>query len=155
MTGSILVIEDSETKLASVVAALKSMVPNYMVETAKSVRSAVAALENKSFSLIIADMSLPTFDVESRERGGTPRPFGGIEVFDYLMREGLTTPVLVVSSYPALVEGSKSTPLEKLASDLARDYPETYRGYVYFDSAYSNWERQLMTHLERLSNEIL
>jgi CheY-like chemotaxis protein len=149
MTNSILVIEDSDTKLASVVAALKTMLPDYHCETAKSVRSAVASLESKRFWLIVADMSLPTFDVESRERGGTPRPFGGIEVFDYLMREGLSTPVIVVSSYQALVDGARSMPLDKLATDLARDYPENYHGYVYFDSAYSNWERELRAHVEK------
>lgn len=149
MTDTVLVVEDSDTKLASVVAALKAILPQYPIETAKSVRSAVAALETKRFWLIVADMSLPTFDVESRERGGTPRPFGGIEVFDYLMREGLTTPVIVVSSYQALVDGTRSMPLEKLAADLARDYPENYHGYVYFDSAYSNWERELRAHVEK------
>ena len=148
MTDSVLVVEDSDTKLASVVAALKAMLPQYPIETAKSVRSAVAALETKRFWLIVADMSLPTFYVESRERGGTPRPFGGIEVFDYLVREGLSTPVIVVSSYQALVDGTRSMPLEKLAADLARDYPENYHGYVYFDSAYSNWERELRAHVE-------
>jgi CheY-like chemotaxis protein len=146
---TVLVVEDSDTKLASVVAALKAILPQYPIQTAKSVRSAVAALETKRFWLIVADMSLPTFDVESRERGGTPRPFGGIEVFDYLMREGLTTPVIVVSSYQALVDGIRSMPLEKLAAELARDYPENYHGYVYFDSAYSNWERELRAHVEK------
>lgn len=149
MTDTVLVVEDSDTKLASVVAALKVILPQYPIETAKSVRSAVAALETKRFWLIVADMSLPTFDVESRERGGTPRPFGGIEVFDYLMREGLSTPVIVVSSYQALVDGARSMPLEMLAADLARDYPENYHGYVYFDSAYSNWERELRAHVEK------
>lgn len=149
MTACVLVIEDSDAKLASVVAALKAMLPQYTIKTAKSVRSAVAALENNTFRLIVADMSLPTFDVESRERGGTPRPFGGIEVFDYLLREGLATPVIVVSSYQALVDGTRSMPLEKLAADLARDYPDNYHGYVYFDSAYSNWERELRTHVEK------
>ena len=149
MTDTVLVVEDSDTKLASVVAALKAILPQHPIEAAKSVRSAVAALEAKKFWLIVADMSLPTFDVESRERGGTPRPFGEIEVFDYLMREGLTTPVIVVSSYQALVDGTRSMPLEKLAADLARYYPENYHGYVYFDSAYSNWERELRAHVEK------
>ena len=89
MTDSVLVIEDSDAKLASVVAALTAMLPRYPIETAKSVRSAVAALETNTFRLIVADMSLPTFDVESRERGGTPRPFGGIEVFDYLLKQDI------------------------------------------------------------------
>jgi len=70
VTDSVLVIEDSDAKLASVVAALTAMLPLYPIETAKSVRSAVAALETNTFRLIVADMSLPTFDVESRERGG-------------------------------------------------------------------------------------
>jgi CheY-like chemotaxis protein len=150
----VLVVEDSEAKLASIGAALALILPTHSIKAAKSVRSAVAALQEDKFDLIIADMSLPTFDVESRERGGTPRPFGGIEVFDHLTREGLPTPVVVVSSYQALVDGAKSMPLAKLASELARDYPENYRGYVYFDSAYSNWERELRAGLERIANEI-
>lgn len=148
MTDSVLIIEDSDAKLASVVSVLKTALPHHAIETAKSVRSAIAALQTMKFWLIVADMSLPTFDVESRERGGTPRPFGGIEVFDYLMREGLATPVIVVSSYQALVDGSRSMPLDKLAADLARDYPDNYFGYVYFDSTYSNWEQELRIHVE-------
>lgn len=125
MTDSVLVIEDSDAKLVSVVAALTAMLPLYPIETAKSVRSAVAALETNTFRLAVADMSLPTLTLRVGSGGLLVRS-GGIEVFDYLMRVGLETPVIVVSSYQALVDGSASMPLEKLAADLARDYPDNY-----------------------------
>lgn len=150
---TILIIEDSEAKLTSIATAVQSILPAHSLVFAKSVRSATAQITNLTFKVIIADMSLPTYDVKSRERGGTPRPFGGIEVFDYLERRSLTTPVIVVSSYQALVDGTTSTSLSDLAIRLKSKYPQTYAGYVFFDSAYSTWERELKTHLTNITNE--
>jgi DNA-binding NtrC family response regulator len=150
---SVLIVEDSEAKLASVIAAVQIVLPKHSLVCAKSVRSAIQEVDARSYRIIIADMSLPTYDVESRERGGTPRPFGGIEVFDYLERRSLVTPIIVVSSYQALVEGSTSTSLIDLAAQLKAQYPHTYAGYVFFDSAYSTWERELQDLIKRIVYE--
>jgi len=93
--------------------------------------------------MIIADMSLPTYDVKEKERGGTARPFGGIEIFDYLQRLGRNTPVIVVSSYPAIEDEGKSMTLKDLAAMLKKEYPEIFSGYVFFDSAYLTWGLEL------------
>lgn len=146
----LLVVEDSEAKLASITAALRACLP-IQVEAAKSVKSALNMLKSEEFALIIADMSLPTFDVKNRERGGTARPFGGIEIFDYLQRRQCDTPVIVVSSYPALVDGSTSLTLTDLAQKLRNTYPKIFAGYVFFDSAYLTWEIQL----QALAKEII
>ena len=140
--GSILVIEDSEAKLASVTAAVLNVLPSCQIEIAKSVKSAINKLKSGDFRLIIADMSLPTYDVKEKERGGTPRPFGGIEVFDHLRRLGTETPVIVVSSYPAIEDGGTSMTLKDLAEMLMIEYPETFAGYVFFDSTYLTWEEE-------------
>lgn len=146
---AVLIVEDSESKLASIIAAVQTVLPTYTLVCAKSVRSAITELVAREFRVIVADMSLPTFDVESRERGGTPRPFGGIEVFDFLQRRAIETPVIVVSSYEALVDGQTSTSLTDLANNLAERYPRTYSGYVFFDSAFSIWEQELHVQLRR------
>lgn len=144
----ILIIEDSEAKLASVLATVERELPNYAVVTAKSVKSALNRLREGSFKLIIADMSLPTFDVKSRERGGTARPFGGIEVFDYLKRRGIPCPVIVVSSYPAILDEGTSLTLSDLANKLKNTYPENFVGSVFFDSAYLTWDVELSKLLQ-------
>ncbi len=136
----ILVVEDSEAKLASVISALNRAVPNLDIEFCKSVKSALRKINESTFSLIIADMSLPTFDVKNRERGGTPRPFGGIELFDYMQMQDIATSIIVVSSYPALVDGGTSLTLSDLAEQLKNNYPKLFAGCVFFDSAYLTWE---------------
>jgi CheY-like chemotaxis protein len=144
-TNRLLVVEDSEAKLASIVSALRAVFPDFAVDCAMSVKAAMTALRTWNFSLVVADMSLPTYDVKLRERGGTARPFGGIEVFDYLKRRKMITPVIVVSSYPAIIDGGTSLTLPDLASRLRSGYGHIFAGYVFFDSAYLTWELELQS----------
>lgn len=153
MIETILIIEDSEAKLLSVSNTLHNLLPDVKVEVAKSVKSGINAVRRSDFDLIIADMSLPTFDVESREKGGTPRPFGGIEVFDNLQRLKKTIPIIVVTSYPILIDGNTSTSLPDLDVRLRSKYESIYKGYVYFDSAYSTWEQDLIKQIQKIENE--
>lgn len=149
----VLIIEDSEAKLASIISALQRAWPNTHIELARSVKSALNQLKNESFSLVIADMSLPTFDVQSRERGGTARPFGGIEIFDFLLMRSVRTSIVVVSSYPALVDGNTSLTLSDLAARLKRTYPELFAGCVFFDSAYLTWEVEFQSLVKDILND--
>lgn len=147
--NQLLIVEDSEAKLASILAAAATIIPPDKTKCARSVKSALKAVKQEDFSMIIADMSLPTYDVKAGERGGTPRPFGGIEIFDHLQRNGKKTPVAVVSSYPAIVEGNTSLTLHALSEKLAVDYPDNFAGYVFFDSTYLTWEVELLEIIER------
>ena len=140
----ILLIEDDENKRTSVLNVLRRSLRDSLFETVHSVRKAIDALDRQPFDLIVADMSLPTFDIQVRERGGTPRPFGGIEVFDHLDRIESSTPVIVVTSYPVLTDGKKSLSFHDLETQLKRDFPKNFSGLVYFDSAYANWEHELI-----------
>lgn len=148
-SSQILIVEDSEAKLASILAAVVAVIPVEKIKCSRSVKSALKSLKKEDFSMIIADMSLPTYDVRAGERGGTPRPFGGIEIFDYLQRAEKKTPVAVVSSYPAIVEGNTSLTLHALSAKLAIDYPDNFSGYVFFDSTYLIWEAELLAIIGR------
>lgn len=147
---TVLIVEDSEAKLSSIQALLEREFPLISIRTAASVRSAIDDLGAFRPDVIIADMSLPTYDIEERERGGTPRPFGGIEVFETLERDDVMVPVIVVTSYPLITDGYESLGLKELSKRLASDFPDTFEGTVYFDSAYSNWE----TEITRLMNNV-
>ncbi|UJB64355.1 hypothetical protein YS110_06140 [Acidovorax sp. YS12] len=148
--SQILVVEDSEAKLASIILAITTVFPREQIQCSRSVKSALKALKSAEFLMVIADMSLPTYDVKTGERGGTPRPFGGIEIFDYLQRKRKLTPVAVVSSYPAIVEGTTTLTLPALSAKLATDYPENFSGYVFFDSTYLTWENELLLIIEKV-----
>ena len=150
MPLTVLIIEDSESKLKSIQGVLERELPSVAIRKALSVRSAIDSVLALMPDLIVADMSLPTYDIKARERGGTPRPFGGIEVFETLERHEIVVPVVVVTSYPAITEGTQSLGLTELSKRLEDDFPDCFLGTVYFDSAYSNWEREIVVFLHKV-----
>ncbi|MDO8040377.1 response regulator [Janthinobacterium sp. SUN137] len=144
MTINILIVEDSDAKLESIRTLLEREISGLSIDFCYSVKSAINKLECTYPDLIVADMSLPTFDIERKERGGTPRPFGGIEVFEHLDRFDLPVPVIVVTSYPSLGDGEDALNLDQLRKRLRKEFPLNYIGAVYFDSAYSKWEEDFI-----------
>lgn len=153
MDSQILVVEDNEAKLDSIVSLIKKDFSGLTVQTALSVKSAIDFLRQQQPDLIIADMSLPTYDIEKGERGGTPRPFGGIEVFEHLDRYDLDVPVVVVTSYPSIADGENTLNLAQLRDLLQKDFPRIYHGAVYFDSAYSTWENELCDLINNITGQ--
>jgi CheY-like chemotaxis protein len=147
MRHRVLLIEDDEVKRQSIQTVLGNSIAADLVH-ANSVHSAITALE-QDFDLVLADMSLPTYDIELRERGGTPRPFGGFEVFEYLERVQSDVPVIVITSYPAISDGKRSMSVSALGEQLERDFPANFRGVVYFDSSYAEWEQQFVELLRK------
>lgn len=144
----VLIVEDSDSKRDSIKLLLAREYPLVSTRDALSVKSAIDALATEVPDVIIADMSLPTYDIEDRERGGTPRPFGGIEVFEYLARYEIVVPVVVVTSYEALTDGKQSMGLKELSRRLSEEFNDNFLGTVYFDSAYSSWEREILAFLD-------
>ena len=59
----ILLVEDDEFKATDILKVLTDSLPNAIVERAMSVTSALRAINGASFSLVILDMSLPTFEL--------------------------------------------------------------------------------------------
>jgi CheY-like chemotaxis protein len=149
----VLLVEDNEAKRNSVEALLHREFPFVKVRHAFSVKSAIEELGVSMPDMIIADMSLPTYDIEGAERGGTPRSFGGIEVFEFLARYEMTVPVLVVTSYPAITDGLQSMDLTQLTLRLKEEFPACFTGTVYFDSTYSTWERDIIAYLKPLRKD--
>lgn len=145
---TVLIVEDSDSKRASIQTVLEREIPGVKLRHAVSVKSGIDAVLAETPDMIIADMSLPTFDVHSRERGGSPRPFGGFEVFETLDRYKIVVPVLVVTSYESITDGENSIGLADLSARLSREFPDNFKGTVHFDSIYATWERKLASFLK-------
>lgn len=150
---NILVIEDSDSKRQSIQNVVERELPTARLFFAQSVRSGIDAISADGLDLIIADMSLPTYDIEVRERGGTPRPFGGIEIFEHLERVEIQLPVLVVTSYPAITDGKKSMSFSDLSASLRLDFEENFLDMIYFDSSYTKWDHEISAVLGKLFKE--
>jgi CheY-like chemotaxis protein len=152
MSFRVLIVEDIETKRLSMTQLVESVLSPVEVHCSASVKSAIQRLDQHSYSLILLDMSLPTFDLSKSEGGGTPRPRGGMELFAHLDGAGVEVPIVVVSAYGALEERGSLISLDEISTRLRRDYPGLFRGSVLFDSVYTVWADELSTLIRRALN---
>ena len=143
MSLRVLIVEDIETKRLSMTHLVESVFSPVEVHCAASVKSAIQLLDQHSYSLVLLDMSLPTFDLSKLEGGGTPRPRGGVELFAHLDGAGVEVPIVVVSAYGALEERGSLISLDEMSKRLMRNYPGLFRGSVLFDSVYTVWADEL------------
>lgn len=97
---NVLLVEDDEFKAADITKVLADSLPSASVQRATSVTSALREITNESFSLIVLDMSLPTFDLSGPGGGGSPQGQGGLEVLRLARRLGNNSPFVVVTQYP-------------------------------------------------------
>lgn len=152
----LLLVEDEDPKRAHIQSFVSALVPSAKILTARSVQSALDALDKGKIDLVLLDMSLPTFDVGESERGGRPQGFGGVEVLRYMDRCKLNIPTIVVTAYEAFFLDDKKTGvnLECLGDELMQDHPKTFRGLVYYNSIVSGWDAALAEKILAVQREL-
>lgn len=95
----ILIVEDDEYKIDSICGVLPSQHDCTIV---RSVASAVRAVIDRSFDLIVLDMALPTFEKQDGAASGSSQPQGGVEVIRALKYTENTSRIIIVSQYPGI-----------------------------------------------------
>lgn len=140
----LLIVEDEEPKREAIIAFASSSFVWSSVTTAHSVRSAINSVRTQHPTLLLLDMSLPTFDIAPGEPGGRPQGEGGIEVLRYLEMSETLLPTIVVTGYDAFKKSDgQRIGYERLSEELRRDYPGIFRGLVHFDPIQGVWGEQL------------
>lgn len=146
----VLLVEDEGPKRQHIQQFCAEVFAEVVLDWTGSVRGAIDSLEHTTPDLVLLDMSLPTFQIGSKEKGGRPQGTGGIEVIRFVEMMELAIPIVVVTAYPAIsVEGKQHT-LEEIDEILKTDHPENYKGLVYFNSVYSTWRGDLERFLKEL-----
>lgn len=140
----ILVVEDDAPKLAHIEELIRSLAPHASIRTARSVNSAINALETRLPHLVLLDMSLPTFDIGRHEGGGRPQGFGGWEILRRMSLGQVECPTVVITGYEAFPrEAGKPLELSQIRDELAAEFPSFFRGALHYNSTYDEWRRQL------------
>lgn len=141
---NVLLVEDEAPKLAHLQNFLRENFPNLHLSTARSVNSALDAIEMHTPDLLLLDMSLPTFDIGDGESGGRPQGFGGIEVLRQMTFSEIKCAVIVVTGYEAFLRApGKPVELSELKEELMAEFPGLMLGCVHYNSAYGEWKAQL------------
>ena len=139
----VLIVEDEETKRLRLQQFLEECLPDAVLESARSLRSGLRALQESAFNLVILDMTLPNFDAGPDESGGQTYPLGGREFLEQMSRLDIAAPVIVVTQFETFGKGSDQMNLNTLREELADEYGDLYRGAVYYNAAIHGWKTDL------------
>jgi CheY-like chemotaxis protein len=113
-------------------------------------RRAIDFLRLENVDLVLLDMSLPTFDIAAKERGGRPQGAGGIEIIRFLDMMDQAVQIVVVTAYPAIQIDGRQQTLDEVDALLREEHPNLYRSLVYFNSVYGGWRQELETAMRDL-----
>lgn len=141
---NVLFIEDNPQKLQQVKIYLKKTYKEINLTIKKSYNSGLRELIKKNtFSLILLDMSLPNYDIESGESGGDFEKYAGKYLLNEMYRRDINTDVLIITMYLNYVE-------QDFSKELSDKFPN-YLGVVYYNvKEPDGWKNELSNKIKNL-----
>jgi len=146
----ILVVDDDENKLRHMLALLKDSFQDYEVEDRRSYQSGMKALLTNPPDLLVLDMTMPTFDIGGREKGGRERRYAGQEILEEMDRKEIAVPVIIVTQFEQFGQGDDRVTLQELRVQLAASYPGHYVAIIYYQAANSKWMYELTAAIAKV-----
>jgi CheY-like chemotaxis protein len=143
-----LLVEDEAPKRKHIEDLLTQLVPTAKITTARSVNSALEILETCGIDMLLLDMSLPTFDVDEREKGGRPQGFGGTEILRFMIMAEINCPAVIITGYEGFIrEGGATVDLAGLRAELIDEFGGLLRAVLHYNSTFDEWKTVLATTL--------
>jgi len=138
----ILFIEDHPYKQGQVLSYLSEKYPDASVITKNSYNSGLKELKenNKSYDLVLLDISMPNYDISAEESGGDFMPLAGKLILKEMYLREIPTRAIVVTMHGSFEDGTKMIDLDHI---LKTEFSENYIGYVYFSAVNTEWKNQL------------
>lgn len=145
-----LIVEDDNYKFESVDKFLKEKYGDISIIHRESITSGLSELiTNDAIEFIILDMSMPIYDISDEDpKGGGAENFGGKEFLEQMQLRGINTPVVVLSQLNSFGKGSYKKTLPILDKELTLEFPEFYKGSVFYSSANCDWMLSIINILE-------
>ncbi|MGT2455436.1 response regulator [Cupriavidus basilensis] len=140
----VLIIEDDDPKLDQIVEYLTQSSGNFDMTVAKSLNSACRQIDDNAFDVVLLDMSIPTFDGgKTANATGRQRTYGGKDFLTYMWEMENETPVIVVTQYNDFPGEDGALDMTQLHAQLDGEFPDVYKGHVYFEHNSDAWKSKL------------
>lgn len=153
MIERLLIAEDNNHKRERVTTFIRETFPDCLVEEAHSFTTACQKVSDFDFTVVLMDMSLPTYDKSATESGGRFRTFGGREIARKIIRRKIKTKIIFITQYESFSERGMSQTLESLDDEVRVECGEHYAGFVHYDSSRSAWKEKLSQMLRPILDE--
>jgi CheY-like chemotaxis protein len=151
---NVLLVEDDEFKATDITKVLTEYSPQVHVQRAMSVSSALKAITRETFSLIILDMSLPTFELSGPGGGGSPQGQGGLEVLRLARRLECQSPFIIVTQYPDIELDGRDIPLVHASRTLRSRFGLKVKSCLLYEFDGAAWRSSFRQSLaEAIAND--
>ena len=149
MENKILIIEDNTAKLERLKSFCDKHYPEMEVTEIPSYISAQREIvqNGNAYDVILLDVSMTNYDTSEEENGGQPKPLAGINILRFMLLARISVPVIVVTMYESFVDGVK---IKQLDRNFKTQYPDIYKGYVFYSHKTNDWKKTLKNLMDRL-----
>ena len=151
MIRETLLIEDNSHKRSKITEFIHSLCLPISLDDARSFSSGCKKFESRNYEIILADISLPTYDKADIESGGKFRPFAGREIARKISRLNLSCTIIFITQYKAFSDRGMSYSFDDLKEILKTECAGRFGGMVYYDPSQYGWKEQLKIALEAVT----
>jgi CheY-like chemotaxis protein len=140
----VLIIEDDKLKATQVVAFLRTL-GDYEIDHRLSYNSGITAIRGTSrYDLCILDMSLPTYDISTKDEGYDSLPYAGELLLREMQRLKVRIPTVVLTQFTTFPsERAEEKSLAELSFELKQKYSEFFVGSVFYADEETSWQSEL------------
>lgn len=137
----ILIIEDDKNKSSQVIERLNSQYSNLTFSEKRSFQQGVKSLRNSSFDLLLLDMTLPTFDIDTNSGGGKIRNFAGREILEEMLQREINLKTIIITQYESF--GEEQITISQMRNILKEKYHKNFIEIIYYSSSSKSWFENL------------
>lgn len=140
---TILIVDDDAKKMAKLVEFVEEKLPGTSILRKRSYQSGLKSALLDRPTLMLLDMTMPTFDVEGKE-GGRERRYAGVHILRQLRRKRSAVEAIIITQFESFGEGDTLQTLDELRKQLLEEFGDGhYLGTVYYQAAGSEWRDAL------------
>jgi CheY-like chemotaxis protein len=150
---NILIVEDDEDKLLQMTSLLFDSLSAEVVVARSFAEGLRALVAGNHYDALLLDMSMPNFNVSSREpTGGVPESFAGRDFLAQMKLRNISIPTIVVTMFDSFGDEHSRVSIEALTEQLRREYSPPFEGLVYYNSRKEGWRAALLGAIKRISD---
>lgn len=153
--NTILIIEDDEDKLSTLIDFMNTEFPTLTIHNARSFSSGLRSIikGRNIYTGILLDMSMPNFDPSDVEPGGgKPESFAGSDLLAQMKLRKIEIPTIVVTMFDKHGDEPNRLSLDQLTTKLIDLYQPIFKGLTYYSLSESGWRESLQFLIK---NEII
>jgi CheY-like chemotaxis protein len=142
---NVLIIEDDPQKAERIMSAVKHAAPDANIDVRRSYQSGLKSVEQMAdISLVILDVSLPTFDPDLEARHGRPRPLGGYDIMRKMKRRRKSPAVVILTALENFGSSTQQYSFDQLSDKCKTEFPESFKGAIYYSQSRTAWRDKLI-----------